>query len=168
MGKHSNLIFTDEDDTIIDSIKRVPASMSSVREVLPGRRYFIPETQKKRNPLIEGREAFCRQMEGTHTDVVKALYQSYTGLSPAASEEFVFECGIDGRSLFRDLTDTEKETLADVFCGHMERIRNGEFSPHLVMKGREPVEFAVYPTRIYEDSAFSIRPAASVSAMLRQ
>ena len=35
MGKHSNIIFCDEKDQIIDSIKHVPAQMSSVREVLP-------------------------------------------------------------------------------------------------------------------------------------
>ncbi|MCR5269007.1 MAG: NFACT family protein, partial [Lachnospiraceae bacterium] len=33
MGKHSNIIFTDENDTIIDSIKHVSSLMSSVREV---------------------------------------------------------------------------------------------------------------------------------------
>ena len=47
MGKYSNIIFVDEDNTIIDSIKHVPASVSSVREVLPGREYFIPDQQKK-------------------------------------------------------------------------------------------------------------------------
>lgn len=42
MGKHSNIIFRDN-DLIIDSIKHVSAQVSSVREVLPGRTYFIPE-----------------------------------------------------------------------------------------------------------------------------
>ena len=37
MGKHSNLIFCDENERIIDSIKHVSLQMSSVREVLPGR-----------------------------------------------------------------------------------------------------------------------------------
>ena len=41
MGKHSNIIFCKEDGTIIDSIKHVSAQVSSVREVLPGRTYFI-------------------------------------------------------------------------------------------------------------------------------
>ena len=36
MGKYSNIIFTDENNVIIDSIKHIPASVSSVREVLPG------------------------------------------------------------------------------------------------------------------------------------
>ena len=53
MGKHSNIIFCNEDGTIIDSIKRVPVSVSSVREVLPGKTYFIPATQgEKYNPLV--------------------------------------------------------------------------------------------------------------------
>ena len=46
MGKHSNLIFTDEKGMIIDSIKHVSAQVSSVREVLPGRTYFIPAQGK--------------------------------------------------------------------------------------------------------------------------
>lgn len=46
MGKHSNIIFCTEDNKIIDSIKHVSAQMSSVREVLPGREYFIPDTME--------------------------------------------------------------------------------------------------------------------------
>ena len=49
MGKHSNIIFCSEDGKIIDSIKHVGIQMSSVREVLPGRDYFIPKTQDKAN-----------------------------------------------------------------------------------------------------------------------
>ena len=52
MGKHSNLILLREDGTIIDSIKHITPSVSSVREVLPGRTYFIPDTRKKQNPLF--------------------------------------------------------------------------------------------------------------------
>ena len=51
MGKHSNIIFCNDQNRIIDSIKHVSAQMSSVREVLPGRDYFIPETMEKLNPL---------------------------------------------------------------------------------------------------------------------
>ncbi len=51
MGKHSNIIFTDTDFKIIDSIKHISANVSSVREVLPGRTYFIPDTTHKLNPL---------------------------------------------------------------------------------------------------------------------
>lgn len=40
MGKYSNIIFCNEQDQIIDSIKHISAQVSSVREVLPGRPYF--------------------------------------------------------------------------------------------------------------------------------
>ena len=51
MGKHSNIIFCQPDMTIIDSIKHISANVSSISEVLPGRQYFIAETQHKLHPL---------------------------------------------------------------------------------------------------------------------
>ena len=62
MGKHSNLIFCNDDNTIIDSIKHVSAQMSSVREVLPGRDYFIPDTMSKKNPMTATQEEFISAM----------------------------------------------------------------------------------------------------------
>ena len=44
MGKHSNIIFLDDKEQIVDSIKHISSLVSSVREVLPGRPYFIPDT----------------------------------------------------------------------------------------------------------------------------
>ena len=52
MGKHSNLILTDETGKILDSIKRVTHEKSSVREVLPGKEYVFPPSQDKKNPLL--------------------------------------------------------------------------------------------------------------------
>jgi predicted ribosome quality control (RQC) complex YloA/Tae2 family protein len=51
MGKYSNIIFCDDNNVILDSIKHVSAQVSSVREVLPNRPYFIPNTVNKLNPL---------------------------------------------------------------------------------------------------------------------
>ena len=62
MGKHSNIIFCNEKGMIIDSIKHVSAQMSSVREVLPGREYFIPDTMKKENPLGIPEENFTQEL----------------------------------------------------------------------------------------------------------
>ena len=87
MGKHSNIIFCDENDMIIDSIKHISASTSSVREVLPGRTYFIPETRHKCNPLETSREEFCSQVFTKPMSLSKALYSTYTGISPVIAEE---------------------------------------------------------------------------------
>ena len=60
MGKHSNIIFTDDNNMIIDSIKHITSVMSSVRQVLPGKPYFIPDTMDKHNPMEATRESFWK------------------------------------------------------------------------------------------------------------
>ena len=82
MGKHSNIIFCSEDGTIIDSIKHVSAQMSSVREVLPGRKYFIPDTMHKKDPLTTEWKEFSLSVNDKPMSVAKALYTSFTGISP--------------------------------------------------------------------------------------
>jgi predicted ribosome quality control (RQC) complex YloA/Tae2 family protein len=53
MGKHSNIILLDENETILDAIKRVYADMSRVRQILPGMRYTLPPPGKGISPLME-------------------------------------------------------------------------------------------------------------------
>ena len=96
MGKHSNIIFCNEEDQIIDSIKHVSAHMSSVREVLPGRPYFIPETQSKLNPFVLTEEIFQEKIFPRPVNVAKAIYTSITGISPLMAEEVCYRAGIDG------------------------------------------------------------------------
>ena len=59
---------------IIDSIKHISAQVSSVREVLPGREYFIPQTACKLNPLEAGEEEMAAVMAQAPEPVGKALY----------------------------------------------------------------------------------------------
>ena len=73
MGKYSNIILTDNNNKILDSIKRVPASISSVREVLPGRDYFIPGADEKKNPLEADAFSFRDVITSSPYDIVKAL-----------------------------------------------------------------------------------------------
>ena len=48
MGKHSNIIFCDAKRTRSSTVSSTcRLQMSSVREVLPGRPYFIPDTMDK-------------------------------------------------------------------------------------------------------------------------
>ncbi len=48
MGKYSNIILLD-DEKILDSMRHVDITMSSVREVLPGRKYILPTSLGKLN-----------------------------------------------------------------------------------------------------------------------
>lgn len=151
MGKHSNIIFCNEEDQIIDSIKHVSAHMSSVREVLPGRPYFIPETQSKLNPFVLTEEIFQEKIFPRPVNVAKAIYTSITGISPLMAEEVCYRAGIDGGIPTVGLEDVERVHLAHTFLRMADDIRDGHFEPNIIYKGKEPVEFACFPLSQYQD-----------------
>jgi predicted ribosome quality control (RQC) complex YloA/Tae2 family protein len=96
MGKHSNIIFINEENLILDSIKHISGLVSSVREVLPGRTYFIAETQSKLNPLTTPASDLPDLLSAKPMPVFKALYTTFTGLSPIISQELCHRAGVDG------------------------------------------------------------------------
>ena len=151
MGKHSNIIFCNEEDQIIDSIKHVSAHMSSVREVLPGRQYFIPETQSKLNPFVLTEEIFQEKIFPRPVNVAKAIYTSITGISPLMAEEVCYRAGIDGGIPTDGLEDVERVHLAHTFLRMVDDIRDGHFEPNIIYKEKEPVEFACFPLSQYQD-----------------
>lgn len=161
MGKYSNLIFLDENEQIVDSIRRVSSMMSSVREVLPGRPYFVPQTQDKRNPLTETEPAFYSALNSP-LPPASALVRSYTGFSNVTGQELVYRAGISHEECANDLEREEKDRLWREFSSLMDAVRQGSFSP--VVYGRterigdssvsrfHPVEFSAFPLLSRETS----------------
>ena len=165
MGKHSNIIFCDDNNMILDSIKHVSCNVSSVREVLPGRPYFIPHTQDKLDPLTISREDFMEKVCGRSNAVSKALYQTLTGFSPVMAQELCYRASIDGNDDVQTLDENTREQLYTEFTRLMEQIRREEFTPVIVFKGDEPVEYGVLPFSQYGEG-FTTRTFESVSEML--
>ena len=161
MGKHSNIIFCNDDNTIIDSIKHVSANMSSVREVLPGRDYFIPKTQNKSEPLSVDQEEFNQILFHLPQPLAKAVYLSFTGISPVAAEEICFRASIDSCKPANELTENEQLHLYTIFSNIMQDIKNNIFYPNIVFRGKEPIEFASIKLTHYEDIKMLSYPAIS-------
>ena len=145
MGKHSNIIFCDDKSRIIDSIKHVSAQMSSVREVLPGREYFIPETTKKEDPLLADRELFIQTLSSSSFPLSRALYTGFTGISPVVAEEICYLSGLESRMTARDMTEEMFLHLYKQFSYYMEQISSLEFSPAIYYDKNEPKEFSALP-----------------------
>lgn len=151
MGKHSNIIFCDEDDRIIDSIKHVSSQMSSIREVLPGRTYFIPQTQDKYDPLLTTEEEFITQVLTKPCSIAKAIYTTYTGISPVIAQEICFRASIDGDMATASLTPEAGLHLYHNFNWLMEDVKTGNFHPHIILKDKEPIDFAPVELTQYQD-----------------
>ena len=145
MGKHSNIIFCNEDGTIIDSIKHVSSQMSSVREVLPGRTYFIPDTMEKSDPLSVSFAEFQRALTEEPMPLSKAVYTSFTGISPVVAEEICYLSGIDSSLTPRELSEDFLTHLYRQFTLYFEEVSAGHFSPAIYYHGAEPKEFSALP-----------------------
>lgn len=142
MGKHSNIIFCDENKVIIDSIKHISSLVSSVREVLPGRDYFIPQTQNKLNPFDLTYDKFKEVIINKPMPISKAIYSSLTGISPLVATELCYRASIDGESSSKGLKDLEVLHLYKNLERFVEDISNRRFVPNIVYDGEKPVEFS--------------------------
>lgn len=175
MGKHSNIIFRKVDGTIIDSIKHISALVSSVREVLPGREYFIPKADGKidlhNNLLCKHDDEFsipCASIEEANTiseyindvlsnvilckpmSIQKALYSTFTGFSPAISESICYKSAIDGGQSANSLSEDELTRLSDSLIELIKDIYSNNYHPAIILDNNNvPIEFEVVPLTQY-------------------
>lgn len=152
MGKHSNIIFCDDNNKIIDSIKHISAQISSVREVLPGREYFIPDTTGKLDPLNLTFDDFTEIVCQKPCNIQKALYTSLTGLSPCVSTEICHLASIACETNAADLTENERLHLYNIFSGIMSDVKEKQFTPNIIYGKNGPIEFASIPLTNYEEA----------------
>lgn len=145
MGKHSNIIFCNDKGMILDSIKHVSAQMSSVREVLPGRDYFIPETTSKQNPLVVSEDEFKRTLLEKPMPIGKGIYNSFTGISPVAAEEICHLASVDSDLPAKEFSDDILSHLFRQFTYFFDRIREGAFTPVIYYYEGNAKEFSVLP-----------------------
>lgn len=154
MGKHSNIIFCSEDNMIIDSIKHVSPAMSSVRTVLPGFQYFIPNTQgEKMDPFSTSGKEFVQALSEKPTTVSKAIYTSFVGISPLLANEIAYRADVDGDAPLSSLSGEQLIHVSNHFRWFMEEIQNHRYVPNIIWNGQEPVEFSCVPLKQYSDYA---------------
>lgn len=142
MGKHSNIIFCNDKNMILDSIKHVSAQVSSVREVLPGRTYFIPDTMHKFDPLTVTETDFIHLVKGKNCDIGKALYTGFTGISPVIAQEICTLACIDSNLPGTELSEDHLKHLYTQFSIFISRIKAADFHPCIYYLGAEPKEFS--------------------------
>ncbi|MBO4653846.1 MAG: NFACT family protein [Lachnospiraceae bacterium] len=151
MGKHSNIIFCDDSETVIDSIKRVSAMVSSVREVLPGRAYFIPNTADKHSFRNEAVDDLVTAVRACTGDLRRAIYTTITGISPVIANELTHRAGLDSVTDIAECDDEAFERLGDALTWLRDTVTEGAFAPMCVLQGGIPAEFAALPLTVYTD-----------------
>ena len=166
MGRNSNIIFLDENRKIIDSVKHIDLTVSSVRNILPGLLYMMPPDSGRINPQFASVEDFVSILknspEGREAD--RAITDSVMGISPLLAGECVYRaCG--SRNIFTgELTEAQIQKTAEELYSLFETVRKNEIRPCVIysLDGRKAADFAPVEIRQYE-SAMKVKFVESMN-----
>ncbi len=164
MGKYSNLILV-SGEKIIDSIKRVDYTTSSVRQILPGLEYKLPPKQDKLSFENENASTVVERILNKKDKYLSsAVMDTVQGISPVIARE------IAHRTAFEDvfvgsLTSDQKEILK---C-ELTSIKNSlnESAPVFLVSDEsgKPKDMAFMNVRQY-GGKFNIKEYDSCSSLL--
>ncbi|MBQ9832486.1 MAG: NFACT family protein, partial [Clostridia bacterium] len=141
MGRYANIIFTDENNKIIDCTRRVGADMSSVRQIAPGITYVMPPKQDKKDPREAIEADFANVLTG-RKKINAALVEAFFGLSPDMAKRLVKN--VTDKTECDELTDAEKDALTKYLVNFYSHLKSGEVTPHLLLDENEsPIK--IYP-----------------------
>lgn len=113
MGRHSNIILTDDSYKIIDAIKRVNDQMSSVRQIFPSLAYERIKSDKidiSENNFSEDIFAISSKIPDGF-EPYKIFYTYYEGFSPIVGRELIHRANIDPRLNWGLVSESDKEEL---------------------------------------------------------
>lgn len=158
MGRHSNIILTHSlDNKIIDSIKRIPFSVSRVRQLLPGITYNLPPKQDKLNPLNSiSKDNFINTLKEFNGPLFKAIYSNFLGISPIISKEICFRSNLDYNINTTDLSLDNFNNLFNEFNNLFNSINNNKYNPCIVIDEsiNKVIDFSCINLSLYKDLNF--------------
>lgn len=144
MGKHSNIVLTNEDYIVIEAIKRISHEMSSVRAVYPGTKFTKLEDDK-----IDIRKETIPLNKLDIPDnykIRKIFYMNYIGFGPQIGDEISYRAGIDLSRNYGSLNSIEKEKLNKEFLDLSKSIIQSNFSSFIYFDNDKVSDF--YPIEL--------------------
>ena len=140
MGKHSNIILTDESGRIIDCVSRVDFTVSEKRQVLPGLFYENPPASEKYDPF-ETDSVKMLELLGSKNDLSEALMDSFDGMSPILSREIAYKA------------DNDPIKAVVVYREFLSKIENQDKNPVILIdkKTKEYKDFYIFDINQYDD-----------------
>lgn len=160
MGRHSNIILTEEDGRIIDAIKHIDFAVSSVRQILPGLTYVSPPPQDKKNPMECDLNEITETLKcGFENDTIdKVLMNAFRGVSPIVSREIVYRAFQKTDIYLKELDYSGILELATSANAVFKRAKKKEFSPRYLIRNDtgKPFEFCALPVTQYGEAVETI------------
>lgn len=164
MAKHSNIILFDGEGKIVDALKRVDLSQSTVRQILPGFRYTSPPPQNKLNITLHSTDNIIAQIKSYPTKTLSsAILNTLQGVSPLTSRELA---GEDSELFVDEVSDKSFYTLSIVIDKLRETVLSGVGVPYMLKdETGKPVDFSFMPIKQY-GSKYTAEEKSSFSDLL--
>ena len=148
MGKHSNILLIEPvENKIIDSLQRVPLSVSRYRQVLPGLTYQSPPPQDKLLPWeIKEKDFYQRMLElSFDSNISKALLKICMGMSPQTINELIFRTCLEPQLKLEYCGEYELSLLWQELSKIGSEIKEGRFTPEVISKEDNPLTYSAIP-----------------------
>lgn len=166
MGRHSNIILTNQNMKILDCIKHIDFTISSVRQLMPGMNYVSPPPQNKTD-LIDIKATADIDFSSPVQTADKAILSSIAGISPLTARELVYRAF--GRTDIKnaELTDNGKNKILYETVKFAKSVCQNEFNPCIIINeaSERLIDFSVTPITQYEGMAYA-KAFDSVSDLL--
>lgn len=153
MGKYANLILTDSSDKIITAIKLIDFAASSVRQVLPGLRYELPEKADKLSPLVIDKAAFFARLAEFPSERTceKFITGTYSGIATRIARELAYRAS--GR-IDAPISQTDSEKFYNAFLSWQNELVTENYTPTAVIgEDGKPIDYSYTPLTHLEGGA---------------
>ncbi len=168
MGRYSNVILIGADGRILDSMKRVGADRSSLRQILPGLRYENPPPQERVDLLADGAQAVVAALRASprDIDIAKLLQETLSGASPILARELVHRALFGASANKSALSEAQYAALTAQLEDLCAMLKAGRAQPATVLTpDGVPKDFSFLPITQY-GSAMQLQCFDEISAML--
>jgi predicted ribosome quality control (RQC) complex YloA/Tae2 family protein len=157
MAQHSNVILINDENRVVDALRRVDAEKSSFRLVLPGAQYKLPPSQDKLSLLSSEPQEACEAVLGLrNTKLSSAILKALQGVSPFLARELAYRVCGDDKSV-DELNSDEKMKLFSELSSLKTMLLSGDIEPTMVLdESEKPMEFTFLPVTQYGSSLKTI------------
>jgi predicted ribosome quality control (RQC) complex YloA/Tae2 family protein len=151
MGRRSNLILLDEEERIIECMRRVDADMSASRQVLPGLYYEQPAATDRLPITEETQDGFLERisMSNPEQTIDAFLLDQYFGISPLMAREVAFRVAGETDARIFMLPENGKELLWDKLSWFIRSVQENNFTPVCLYRDEKPFDFSCLPVHQY-------------------
>lgn len=162
IGRRTNLILLDEDETVMDALVRLPTPAPAGRIIVPHVRYTPPARAAKLDPLDPGL-ARALEVAATHADgpAWSFLVGRVDGLSPLAAREALARAALESDVAVADVRcwDRVAASLRDLVAP----IEHGCWQPCVALDGERAFAFAPYRLQQFPNATVQLLPTMSAA-----